>query len=381
MNVIFISLLLAYIQDCNDVINLALAMNINTVAPGLMTQIRSDCCGPSIGIECADGRVIAIDWSYQDLIGFINGTALPSKLERLSLDNNYLTGGIPSVLPDSLLSLSLMYNRLTGGLPSIYPSNITSLNVCVNKLSGNVPKFPDTLSGICLGYGLETDLNRFSGTLELVKPDEIIIINNYITNIIIHDSSKLVSCDISHNPLLEHINDPGLASCFNEGLYSAFSLPITLSTTVFGTSTLRETSTSSSLSIILSSDLISQNNRNFGSVSFSELNSIFISKTKRSSASNSLYSSKQDSLASQLNSRSSTPRQRIQTTSIQNVAPYYKSNMFQLSAIQWILIVVRLIINMAGLRTAVHYTPFKREWKRTSVSTTPKSNILLSVIA
>ena len=73
--------------------------------------------------------------------------------------------------------------------------------------------------------------NQFSGSVIMNQPTQFYIAGNWITNIIIHDTSLLGSnCDISNNPLLGTPEIFNLTACMQSGLYSANALPNTATT-------------------------------------------------------------------------------------------------------------------------------------------------------
>ena len=160
---------------------------------------------------------------------------LPPNLSIFSAYGMSLTGNIPNPLPDTLTNLNVFSNELTGSLPNSLPPNLSLLQVVSNQLTGLMPPLPATLQYLELGYAAQPG-NSFSGSISLNQPIRCSINYNWITNIVISDPSQLVDCDISFNPLLEHKNDPSLSRCLKNGLYSAASLPITISTIHSGTS-------------------------------------------------------------------------------------------------------------------------------------------------
>ena len=182
--------------------------------PALWTQLQSNCCTAS-GITC-DGsqRVSQIDWDGIGLNGSINGTAIPSTVTHLSLDNNALTGSIPSQLP------VVMTNLWLDG----------------NKMSGDLPSFPSALQLLYLGYSGSYG-NHFTGSLRLNRPVQLYINSNWITDVVVQDSSGLTSCDLSNNPLLGNPNIVGLSICTKSGLYSAALLPATRSVSTLAKTT------------------------------------------------------------------------------------------------------------------------------------------------
>ena len=106
-------------------------------------------------------------------------------------------------------------------------------------MSGDLPSFPPTLQ--YLGLGLSGNPgNHFTGTLRLNRPIELYIYDNWITDVVIQDSSQIDPnyCELSNNPLLGNPNIAGLTTCTQDGLYSASLLPVTKSTAQLGSTTL-----------------------------------------------------------------------------------------------------------------------------------------------
>ena len=245
--------------DCPNIINLALGMRMDIRKPAVMDQIREDCCdtdsNPSITytdveklyVVCnLNSRVIEINWYFMNLNGRINGTALTPKLRFLGLNNNALTGSIPNALPTGLLYLDTWENSLTGSLPDPLPTGLVELSVEGNQLTGTVPFFPTSLTNLWLGYPGKLG-NHFVGSVSINQPVNFFINGNWITDIIIQDSSKFDDdhCDLSDNPLLGNPHLTPLTNiCKMTGLYSANSLPNTISTPKYSSSVAFSTGTS-----------------------------------------------------------------------------------------------------------------------------------------
>ena len=200
------SIVYAESVDCANVIQFADNLGVQTSQPTIWTALHSDCCTTN-GITC-DGspRVTRIDWSYAGLNGTINGTAIPPSVTHLYLQENDITGNIPSQLP-----FGLRYLYLFG-----------------NKMSGDLTSFPNTLTHLYLGQSGYPG-NHFTGTLSLNQPIRLRINDNWITDVVIQDSSAISVCDLSDNPLLGNPNIANLTMCSKGGLYSAVLLPVTMS--------------------------------------------------------------------------------------------------------------------------------------------------------
>eukprot|EP00835_Amoeboradix_gromovi_P006669 NODE_837_length_3810_cov_0.466990.p1 type:complete len:446 gc:universal NODE_837_length_3810_cov_0.466990:795-2132(+) len=233
-------------------------------------------------VTCKNGRVDSIVWENLSLDGFINSSAIPSNTNLMRLNHNYITGDfpnfpnnlkilnlwqnnvngtlplqfplglvylilddnlitgqLPSKLPNNLDLLTIDGNRLTGSienltlgqlsylrvsnnmlvgkLPSI-PVGLNTLIVHNNYLNGNASKIPMGVQSLYLGYENEPG-NKFTGVLRLLKPVKLYINYNLISDIEIKDSSALIECDISYNPLLDSQNLDNLNSCTKKGIY------------------------------------------------------------------------------------------------------------------------------------------------------------------
>ena len=171
-----------------------------------------------------------ITWYNKRLNGTINGTAIPSNVVYLSLSYNFVAGRIPNSLPTGLRHLYLHSNLITGSIPNALPSGLLHLWIYGNQMSGDLPFFPSTLQYLYLGYPGYPG-NHFTGSLKIYQPIQLNIIDNWITDVVINNSSVLATggflCDLSNNPLLGNPNIAGLLMCTKNGLYSAGFLPET----------------------------------------------------------------------------------------------------------------------------------------------------------
>ena len=203
---------------------------MNTVDPVLMNQLRVDCCLVS-SVTCLNNRVTGILWDGKDLDGTINGTAFPSTLDSIDVSSNLIVGSLPS-MNAGMLNFLAGDNQMTGTIPTNLPNGLIYLEIDTNNFYGDLPNFPLTLTGLHLGIQGNYPQNHFTGTLRLNKPDDIYIFGNWITDVIIQDSSILgTNCDLSNNPLL---GNPSISSlqCRKVGLYSASLLPYTISSSL-----------------------------------------------------------------------------------------------------------------------------------------------------
>ena len=215
-----ISLILGTSTDCLNINILASGLRLGFKQPGVLAQIQTDCCSAS-GVQC-DGneRVTYINWNNWGMDGYINGSSLPSELTYINLSYNQLTGTIPTSLPPHLANVFLHVNKLTGGIPASLPNSLSSLKLYGNRLGGDLPEFSKTMSTIDLGTS-QYDTNRFTGTLNLYMPYEVLIYGNWISDVYIQSTSLLVArCDLSNNPLLGNPRLVNLTMCTKTGLYT-----------------------------------------------------------------------------------------------------------------------------------------------------------------
>ena len=179
-------------------------LSLNTAQPEIWEDIQANCCSAS-GVTCSNSRVAMIKWFNYGLTGSINNVTYPSALEYLILHTNPNLSGSISSLPPTLIRLDLAGNSHTG----------------------DVPPLPDTLTELRLGWPGNSG-NHFTGSIRLNQPLDLMINDNWLTDIIIQDVSKLTSdkCDLSNNPLLGNPNIAGM-NCSKNALYSASLLPNT----------------------------------------------------------------------------------------------------------------------------------------------------------
>ena len=191
---------------------------------------------------------------YNNLLTGNISLSLPTGLQSLGLNNNQLTGNIPLSLPTGLQYVGLNENLLTGNIPATLPAGLQSLDLDNNLLSGNIPatlpvwlqylylhnnqltgdiplSLPAWLDVLYLGS------NQLTGIVKIGTPFYLEIQNNFITDVIIADTSSLSRCNVSNNPLLGNPHISNLTMCAQSGLYSA-SLLTTTSIAVSDVSTL-----------------------------------------------------------------------------------------------------------------------------------------------
>eukprot|EP00835_Amoeboradix_gromovi_P005211 NODE_469_length_8093_cov_0.306230.p3 type:complete len:332 gc:universal NODE_469_length_8093_cov_0.306230:4544-3549(-) len=319
------------VKDCQKVSNLAKELGMDISYPNTYTQIRKDCCTAD-GVTCNTFSVTSIIWrgdlplKYGNLNGSINSTALPEFLVTFDLNYNKIIGKIPDLFPTTLEYIYLQENRLNGTISDNLPTNLKVLWVEGNLLSGNVVNLPTSLFELVIGYSEQSYGNHFTGPISLNKPRKLYITDNGITSLAVTDSSRLTydNCDISNNPLKNSPSIANLAMCKQLGLY-------------FGS--------------VSSSNKISSSSRR---------------KSFSTSSKQSLFSYKISDVGTKL---------------ITNESFHIPSNQLTrqyASVIDFVLVLVRCIIDSALLFCTVRYTPYKREWK-TRVSSKNSSNGLIQV--
>ena len=241
--VVWFQLSMGLSEDCPNVIQLALGLQMDVVQPLLMSQLQTDCCNAT-GITCFEQNVIIVVWSGYRLNGTINATAIPVTLVNFDLQRNLITGKVPSfqngirniflsdnllngtipAITSSILYLDLSRNQLTGSIPEL-PNNLSNLYLFGNQLTGIIPPLPSTLNNLRLGHPSYLG-NHLQGTIYLIQPVRLMINGNWITNVIVNDTSQLSQCDLSQNPLLGIPSLDSLPMCLQNGLYSANTLPL-----------------------------------------------------------------------------------------------------------------------------------------------------------
>eukprot|EP00835_Amoeboradix_gromovi_P005991 NODE_632_length_5775_cov_0.216702.p1 type:complete len:389 gc:universal NODE_632_length_5775_cov_0.216702:1420-2586(+) len=241
------------LDDCDNVIYLAKSLNVDIKQPALMSQITTDCCN-SVGIKCNTRYVFEIDWRGLGLNGYLNSSAIPSKILRLDLgayytktnnisgtidtlpssitdfwaDSNRLNGTIPE-LPVTMKLFVVDNNRLSGTLPRLeHLDNLVALSADYNNLGGDIPVLNSALQYLSVRSNINSD-NRFSGSIIMDKPIMLAITYNWIADVVFGDTSLLEYCDLSYNPLLDLSGNFTFSKCIKMGLYRASSVPFTIS--------------------------------------------------------------------------------------------------------------------------------------------------------
>ncbi|KAM7264274.1 hypothetical protein ACFE04_001957 [Oxalis oulophora] len=130
-----------------------------------------------------------------------------TKLQKLYLSNNQLTGTIPAELIGnlgSLLELGLSGNQLSGPIPTTIGNlvRVTKIDFNGNKFSRSIPTTIGKLAQIQRLYLYN---NKLSGELpstigQLTTLNELVISNNQINGAIPTTISKLINFSFSDNP-------------------------------------------------------------------------------------------------------------------------------------------------------------------------------------
>jgi Leucine-rich repeat (LRR) protein len=114
------------------------------------------------GVTCASSHVSTLYLNNNHLTGSLPSTlGSLAALTILDLDTNQLTGSIPSLSGmTALTNLDLDTNQLTGGIPSLSGlTSLTGLYLYNNQLSGSIPALDAALTDINLGN------NQLSGSI------------------------------------------------------------------------------------------------------------------------------------------------------------------------------------------------------------------------
>ena len=187
-----------------------------------------------------EGDIPALPATLKNLalaVNNLNGVmkTLPSALEYLFVYYNQLQGSIPAPLPSNLITFSVFENNFSGKLSTL-PNTLVNFGVFGNLFTGDLPTFPPSSAIIYVSYHGWANTNKFSGSLNAVRPKELSINGNLITDVVIQETNDLAICDLSYNPLLENANIVHLKMCAKSGLYSPKLLPNTRSIAISTTS-------------------------------------------------------------------------------------------------------------------------------------------------
>eukprot|EP00835_Amoeboradix_gromovi_P002207 NODE_120_length_18891_cov_0.302682.p5 type:complete len:471 gc:universal NODE_120_length_18891_cov_0.302682:3942-2530(-) len=425
----------AVIDQCQDIVNLAKGLRMDIKYPNEYDDLLFDCC-LSTSITCVESNsVTEIKWGasygFGELDGFINGTAIPDTVTYMALGKNKVGGSFPSTLPKSLTNFYLQTNLVSGNLPKLMPPNLAVFWCYSNRITGDLPIFPDSTTQIYLYQNnmngtvpnkfpknlqtlwlysnyLTGDItniprtttslylgltsysgNHFSGSITLQSPTAVSINYNWIADVVIYDSSRLTTCDLSFNPLLGNPNIGNLTGCTKTGLYSAAGLPITRSTSSKLTISM---SYNSVASVYTSKEALSD----FNTINLEDTQSIIASYKESlnfensitvspsytlTSASIPIISSSSKKRSSLITSfyqyRTTIPKSSLKRSTYPEAVDtdFYESELdskftyqipvFSFTVTQWINAIVRWMISSFFLNYIIRKAPLRRGWKST----------------
>eukprot|EP00834_Sanchytrium_tribonematis_P005615 NODE_352_length_8960_cov_1.102697.p2 type:complete len:531 gc:universal NODE_352_length_8960_cov_1.102697:4304-5896(+) len=144
----------------------------------------------------------------------LNGSiTFPSNIIYMYVGNNQLTGLIP-VIPNNMINFDLFYNLFTG-FTAPFPNTLKRISAESNQLTGDMPSIPDSLTDLTLSH------NQLTGSITMKQPKTLLIDFNSIRDVIIWDISKILSCDVSNNPLMSSQYIQNITSvCVHDNLYA-----------------------------------------------------------------------------------------------------------------------------------------------------------------
>ncbi|KAM6552653.1 hypothetical protein CsatB_013415 [Cannabis sativa] len=163
-------------------------------------------------------HLIYLDLSGNNFVGEIpefsktsnsTQTPLPNHLESLSLDDNLLSGPIPSWIYSLplLTDLSLSNNNLTGPIKEFHSKSLQYLYLHSNKLNGEIPNSIFQQENL---YSLDLSYNNLDGVVELSKfsmSSNLWSLDLSFNNFIVHSNN------FSNNNPFPQLQQLGLASC------------------------------------------------------------------------------------------------------------------------------------------------------------------------
>ena len=279
--------------DCPTILNFATTLNLHLIRPDVFSQLSADCCFSPFYTTCINGRVTTLSLIYLNLNGTWNASAIPPSITSLNVGASLITGelttyanlnsfqiwqndisGNLSSIPDGMIYFDVGGNKMNGSYPTFpdslqvgsfyansffgqfpdsFPPNMRTLSA--ERLYGTVPYcIPSTLTGLYLtnyyNLALTGDLSglshwvatlqisttlsspfKMTGRLVLYKPQKIAISGQYISDLVVYDTSALTSCDISFTPLLNNPNIVNLTMCNKNGIYSRTTTLVTTTST------------------------------------------------------------------------------------------------------------------------------------------------------
>ena len=213
--------------DCRQTISLAYKISLSIVQPKIMNQLLANCCLAS-GITCSQTGVTKINWSSLGLYAVADetnplpniDTPYPAMLINLDLSNNLISASFPNSLPDTLELLNLSNNSFYGQIPTL-PTKLQTFDISYNNFAGELPLLSN-IKNLYLGINYHDQLNResnfFTGLILVHKPTNFFIFNTGVSVVDITDTSALVGCDLSKNPL-KYADVKHLTMCTMDNLY------------------------------------------------------------------------------------------------------------------------------------------------------------------
>ena len=163
-------------------------------------------------------------------------------IRKIYLNNNLLSGDLVNPLI-AILEVLVLDNNLFSGSIGVLPLELVVFSISNNNLKGLLPAIPSTIKILRIGPG-----NQLHGTVNLTAPTVLNLQGNYITNLVIKNTSQLTSCTLDNTPLLYLANNYNMCSKNNMYIespeaYTQFLNPVTF---MFTTITTATASTSSS---------------------------------------------------------------------------------------------------------------------------------------
>ncbi|XP_052488940.1 receptor-like protein 13 isoform X1 [Gossypium raimondii] len=158
--------------------------------------------------------LLELQLNGNNFTGMIPNVLAYSGLNILDLSNNYIYGEVPSWIwnMSELASLDVSRNQLFGRLPQWRgnASNLALVSMADNQLEGSIPRAICSLN-LKLQF-LDLSMNSLSGTLpscfKPVSVKEVHLFKNKLQGALpnaFHDSSSLVTLDLSYNHLKGNI--------------------------------------------------------------------------------------------------------------------------------------------------------------------------------